>query len=116
MPKRSGMIVGGLLAGLGKGLEMHAAQVREDALLKLRERMVIDAEARDEQRTIAGETRRGCTSVCPAKNSGSSWRWKTTAAGLARGSVAAGVSAFWQPAMAISNSRDRPSIRAELST
>lgn len=59
MTKRSGMIVGGLLAGLGRGLEMNAAQIREDALLKLREQMVIDAESRQEQRTIEGEQRRG---------------------------------------------------------
>lgn len=59
MAKRSGMIVGGLLAGLGRGLEMQAAQMREDALLKLREKMVIDAENRAEERTIAGEQRRG---------------------------------------------------------
>lgn len=50
-------IIGGLLGGLGKGMEMTAMQAREDALEKLREQRRIDGEARGEQRLIGQEDR-----------------------------------------------------------
>lgn len=53
----SGMIIGGLLGGLGKGLEMTALQAREDSLEKLRQQRVIEGEQRDEQTLIGREGR-----------------------------------------------------------
>ena len=52
-----GFIVGGLLSGLGKGLEVQAAQNREDALERLRAARQIDTENRGEVRQIAKEDR-----------------------------------------------------------
>lgn len=53
----SGMIIGGLLGGLGKGMEMTALQAREDALTEARNQRVVEAEGRSEQRVIASEGR-----------------------------------------------------------
>lgn len=54
---RSGLLFGGALAGLGQGLSMHAAQLREDALERLRNQRQIEAEGRANTRLIDAETR-----------------------------------------------------------
>lgn len=54
---RSGMVFGGLLAGLGQGITMQAAQLREDALLKLRRQWQQEDAATAEDNQIAQETR-----------------------------------------------------------
>lgn len=53
----SGMIIGGLLGGIGKGMEMTALQAREDALEKLRQQRKIEDEGRQEQTLIGREGR-----------------------------------------------------------
>lgn len=54
---RSGFIWGGLLQGLGSGLSMQAAQMREDALENLRNQRAIESEDRREARDIRAEDR-----------------------------------------------------------
>lgn len=53
----SGMILGGLLGGIGKGMEITALQAREDAMEALREQRRIAQEGREEQTLIGREGR-----------------------------------------------------------
>ncbi|MGH6783997.1 MAG: hypothetical protein ACREBP_05170 [Sphingomicrobium sp.] len=50
-------ILGGLLQGVGAGLATQAAQMREDALLKLRRQYQLEDQASEETRGIAKEER-----------------------------------------------------------
>lgn len=50
-------ILGGLLSGLGRGMEQDYLAKREEALTRLREQNQLDAENRAEQRDIRKETR-----------------------------------------------------------
>ena len=50
-------ILGGLLSGIGRGMEQDFLARRQDALEKLRRQDVIDAEDRREQSTIRAESR-----------------------------------------------------------
>lgn len=53
----SGMILGGLLGGIGKGMEMTALQAREDMLERLRQQRKIEDEGRQEETLIRREDR-----------------------------------------------------------